>query len=471
MSSRQLQKLGFFGATFAIAYLSPIQFVQGDGIVSQSFNESLTPAPNFWAVPQGNIGWYWTAPADVKLVGVQTRLRDGFQNLNNNYTFTTTIYTDRPAAGGTPMSSFTWNGATQVAPNWVGGQFATPVDLTCGTRYFIGMSGWEQALAQFEGNGGSGVNWIDPPNQANAETLGTGSGYTGTNYETQMNTGTTPANIDCPILRFLVLPVGYVAQDLNESLIPGPYYWAPSQIGWYWTPASNLKLIGVQTQLRTGFSNINNNFIFTTTLWTDRPAVGGTAIASHTWHGGQPIDGPWLGGQFNAPISLSGGTTYFVGMTGWEQGYAFFNGTGGSGVNWIDPPTQAGAENLGAGSGYLGANFETRMNNGPTPANIDSPVIRFIAVLDADGDGVEDVDDVCANTPTFWQVDQDGRPKRDTNNDCLVNASDLPIILNELLGLVAPGLDCAGNPLRDANGDLILNGRDIQGITKEIVGP
>jgi len=470
MSIRHGTKLHLFGACIVVAFTLSVPIVKGNGVVAQSLNESLTPGPFYWGEASGKIGWYWTAPAGVKLVGVQTRLRTGFENLNNNYTFTTTIYTDRPAIGGTPLSSFTWNGATNVIGNWQGGSFPAPVELNCGTRYFIGMSGWEQGLAQFEGAGGSGVNWINPPTQPGAETLGAGSGYTGANYEAQMNTGEEPANVDCPIIRFLVEPIGYVAQDLNENLIPGPFYWAPPQIGWYWTPANSIKLIGIQTQLRDGFPNISNDFVFTTTLWTDRPAVGGTPIASFQWHGGEPVEGPWVGGQFNAPISLTGGTQYFVGMTGWEQGFAFFNGNGGSGINWIHPPTQAGAENLGAGSGYVGTNFETKMNTGATPANVDSPVIRFIAVLDADGDGVADADDACPNTPTYQDVDEDGRPKRDTNNDCVVNAADVPVILNELLGIVAPALDCAGNPLRDANGDLLLNGADIHYITREIVG-
>ncbi len=173
-----------------------------------------------------------------------------------------------------------------------------------------------------------------------------------------------------------------VYQSLNETLTPGPYYWAVStgNIGWYWTPTSDVLLEGIQTQLRTGFVNINNNFTFTTTLYSDRPAAGGTSLGSFTWNGVTFVDGPWLGGSFPAPLSLTGGTSYFVGMSGWEQGLAFFGGTGGSGVNWIDPPDQAGAENLGAGSGYFGTDFDTQMNPGPTPANIDSPVIRFIEV-------------------------------------------------------------------------------------------
>ena len=482
MSIRHEATLKLFGACLAAASLMSAQTVKGDGIIAQELNENLSPAPLFWCPSQ--VGWYWTPPEDLYLIGIQTRLRTGFSNINNNFTFTTTLYTDRPAVGGVAIGAFSWNGAADIdEPGvWQGGEFAAPIPLECGVRYFVGMAGWEQGFAFFGNNcgaqgGGSGVNWIDPPDQANGENLGAGSGYLGENYEVQGNPNNpVPANIDSPILRFVVAPRGYVARDLNENLVPAPYFWCPSQIGWYWTPPANLKLIGIQTQLRGGFPNINNNFVFTTTLWTDRPAVGGTAMGSHTWHGARPIDGPWLGGEFDSPISLQGGVPYFVGMTGWEQGFASFGNIcsgagGGSGVNWIDPPNQPGAENLGAGSGYLGANFETQMNNGPTPANIDSPVIRFIAILDADNDDVADEVDQCPNSAAGLAVDDFGRPRLDANLDCLVNASDLPIIIQELLGLLPAPEDCGGNPLRDANGDGVLNGADVQQITQEIIGP
>lgn len=173
-----------------------------------------------------------------------------------------------------------------------------------------------------------------------------------------------------------------VYQTVNAALNPGPFFWGhPSgKIGWYWTPASDVELSGIQTRLTTGFNNINNNFTFTTTLYTDRPAAGGTSLGSFLWNGATPIDGPWLGGSFAAPLPLQGGTTYFIAMSGWEQALAQFGGTGGSGVNWIDPPNQPGGENLGAGSGYTGDNFEVQMNTGGTPANIDSPILRFISV-------------------------------------------------------------------------------------------
>ena len=91
-------------------------------------------------------------------------------------------------------------------------------------------------------------------------------------------------------------------------------------------------------------------------------------LGSFTWNGVTPVDGPWLGGVFAAPLALDGGTTYFLGMSGWEQSLADHGPSGGAGVNWIHPPDQDGAENLGAGSGYTGTGFSTQMNVGMMPA-------------------------------------------------------------------------------------------------------
>ncbi len=173
------------------------------GTVYQSVNENLNPGLFFWAAPSGNIGWYWTPATDLDLLGVQTRLNTVGNNIFNNYTFTTTLYTDRPAVGGTPLGAFMWNGATPIDGPWLGGEFAAPLSLTGGTTYFLGMAGWEQSLAEHPG-GGSGVNWIHPPDQDGAENLGAGSGYTGVGFSAQMNTGMMPANVDSPVLRFII---------------------------------------------------------------------------------------------------------------------------------------------------------------------------------------------------------------------------------------------------------------------------
>ena len=53
---------------------------------------------------------------------------------------------------------------------------------------------------------------------------------------------------------------------------------------------------------------------------------------------------------------------------------------------------------------------------------------------DADGDGVLDEDDACPNNTPGLPIAPDGRPLRDCNNDCLVDASDIQCIVDEILG-------------------------------------
>ncbi len=169
---------------------------------------------------------------------------------------------------------------------------------------------------------------------------------------------------------------GVVYQQVNGDFGRGPafFFWNPNDIGWYWTPETDLMLEGIQTQLATA-NNINNNVTFTTTLYSDRPAAGGTALGSFTWNGTAFVDGPWLGGSFASAISLLGGTQYFVGMTGWEA-------PGNQGVNWTDAVT---AQNLGGGSSYfsVGGNppgtFETRISVDGSVIVTDQPILRFIA--------------------------------------------------------------------------------------------
>ncbi len=174
-------------------------------------------------------------------------------------------------------------------------------------------------------------------------------------------------------------PAGQVIQSLNEDQSPGNFFWALDSIGWYWTPGADVELTGIQTQLATAV-NINNDFTFTTGIYTDRPAAGGTLIDSFTWNGTDFVEGPWLGGSFDAPIQLTGGTEYFVGMVGWAQA---FTGNSGAGVNWVADPLGDPAENLGAGSSYssqsVGDSFDLQLSPDGL-GTTDQPIMRFIAV-------------------------------------------------------------------------------------------
>lgn len=174
-----------------------------------------------------------------------------------------------------------------------------------------------------------------------------------------------------------------VQQQVNGPPSPGPFYWAAPDIGWYWTPQTDFELTGIQTQLTSGFSNINNAFTFSTTLYSDRPDAGGISLGSFTWNGTAFVDGSWLGGSFSSPIDVSAGTTYFVGMAGWDQAINWDgSGNSGAGVNWVGPSIGGTIQNLGIGSswGTTGGGsgvFNTQFSPS-TLGTTDQPVIRFM---------------------------------------------------------------------------------------------
>ncbi len=171
---------------------------------------------------------------------IQTQLRNDFGNLNNNFTFTTTLYTDRPAVGGTPIASFEWNGSRLIQGQWVGGFFVSGVPLLGGTEYFIGMSGWAQALGSVGANSGAGVNWVSDPIGPPVENLGAGSSYGSSagspgSFDIQFSPGGL-GSTDQPVLRFLKTnsdggEVPFSGYDITDAIVSGFGNWTHTYDG------------------------------------------------------------------------------------------------------------------------------------------------------------------------------------------------------------------------------------------------
>ncbi|MBC7781623.1 MAG: hypothetical protein H7125_16135 [Proteobacteria bacterium] len=176
---------------------------------------------------------------------------------------------------------------------------------------------------------------------------------------------------------------------------PGCCIWSPNTIGWYWspTPAFNANisngqtvyLSNVQTQLADLLNGINNDFTMTVSVFTDRPAAGGSLIDSFSFNafGVNIPQGGFRGTGFATPVALVAGTPYFFGFSGW--GAVAGPGTGG-GSNWtLDSNTglaAAGARSLGVG--YTGATWETVLGSDDTSPT-STPTIRFLYDTDAPG--------------------------------------------------------------------------------------
>lgn len=187
-----------------------------------------------------------------------------------------------------------------------------------------------------------------------------------------------------------------VVESFNGILGPGYALprppcciWSNDTIGWYWTPKQTQLLDSIATKIADVDFGYDNNFTMTVTLFTDRPFVGGTEIASFEFDASKFMPGnePWRGGTFATPVPVVAGTQYFVGFSGWSQVYV--PDVKGGGINWvIDGSTRlppAGAEFLSQGFTSAGAGaaalYETAMGDATTVTA--APVIQFSGHLAA----------------------------------------------------------------------------------------
>lgn len=200
-----------FAGAIAIASFAAIS---ANAAILQEINGDKTPAFYYWGHPSGTMGYYWTPAEDMNLESIQTQLNTRGFNTNNNFILTTTLYSDRPAVGGTALGSYTFNGAG-YGGGWTSGSFSSALHLTAGTQYFIGFSGWDQVLT---GGGGGGVVFTDPADYPAGTTFeDLFPLYSGTAFDIQITAGPNPVNLDMPILRFVgTLP------DPDPGTVPEP---------------------------------------------------------------------------------------------------------------------------------------------------------------------------------------------------------------------------------------------------------
>lgn len=80
-----------------------------------------------------------------------------------------------------------------------------------------------------------------------------------------------------------------------------------ADIGWYYTPSTSYTL----TQIETLFDTLGTDRTITFAVFTNTPADGGLELGSATF---ATTEGTLGGPVFGTGISLTGGTTYFVGL-------------------------------------------------------------------------------------------------------------------------------------------------------------
>jgi hypothetical protein len=164
-----------------------------------------------------------------------------------------------------------------------------------------------------------------------------------------------------------------IVDNFNQGITQAPNtYLDPSLlgIGWYYTPSTSYSLVGVQTTYTQTTSPLDINRIVTVSIYSDRPANGGTLLGSGSFDTATARSGAYGGATF-AGIALTGGATYFVA----------FSNVGGLGENQVtfspDPAGPPGSVAVGpTWINVANNNFNTLASNGTTA--FDKPVLRFL---------------------------------------------------------------------------------------------
>ena len=92
-------------------------------------------------------------------------------------------------------------------------------------------------------------------------------------------------------------------------------YWGSSEVGWLYTPSSSFNLSGIETKFSIPSNTSIEDRTVTVVLYAgSTPHNGGTFLGSFTFNSALADNNTLGGGTFATPISLSAGSTYFVGF-------------------------------------------------------------------------------------------------------------------------------------------------------------
>ncbi len=128
---------------------------------AEEINSTLAPGFRVFAASINDIGWYYTAHSNYQLVRINTKFL-GFSgnpdDVNRNVAIA--LYTERPALGGTMLTSETFN--SSIARGFLNGaNLSVPINVTSGTQYFIGIhntSNLGVCVPEWNDSDGSPVN-------------------------------------------------------------------------------------------------------------------------------------------------------------------------------------------------------------------------------------------------------------------------------------------------------------------------
>ena len=102
--------------------------------------------------------------------------------------------------------------------------------------------------------------------------------------------------------------------NLGDSGSSGSY-WGSSDVGWLYTPASSFNLSGIETKFSIpDLTSIEDRTVTVVLYGGSTPANGGAFLGSFAFNSALADNNTLGGGTFATPISLSAGSTYFVGF-------------------------------------------------------------------------------------------------------------------------------------------------------------
>jgi hypothetical protein len=139
-----------------------------------------------------------------------------------------------------------------------------------------------------------------------------------------------------------------VITNINGSATPGAFIFGTDTAGWEWTATQSFTWDGLGSSFYAGASNALSPSIATLLIATAPPADGGTTLYTGA------VDG--AGHASFAGISVTAGTTYFIGYSGLDPNGSTTTAVGLNIANWV-PAQAAGTVNLNGW--YTGANFGT----------------------------------------------------------------------------------------------------------------
>ena len=99
---------------------------------------------------------------------------------------------------------------------------------------------------------------------------------------------------------------------INSNAVLGNFSYARiSSVGWYWTPSSTFFLTSIQTKFNPAVGT-NANRPVTVELWSNRPTLGGSLLASAAFQSNIALGN--MGGGVFAPFLVQSGMQYFIGF-------------------------------------------------------------------------------------------------------------------------------------------------------------